>query len=391
MQCHGKARTVILTAAQGPRRRLRGRNPAYASSSLSPASYAPTSYLAPSQYYKLGRLSGVNGGRFAEDEDAGTSFSDSVNQRVVGTRFQEVHRNSMAFGRLPLGSHIRMSSSGLFSPVPPSEPVTPIPDPSRYGPNYVEHSTDTEGYRSPTSAASPTYGGHAQQYSQTHAQQYSQTETTELLNDGGVEDDDWVDLMREAPIDFSQESPQAQSPEPQASQRASFRFVRRPKIFGPAPSDNRDTFTLRTRDAPERASEVTPPHLRVQRQPPFVRPLTGLDHDDLGTVYADIRAWRTRLKTINQEIGLAQAEAYNEIADGVKINGWLMIGRGLRFVPGVQLIEGRAKEDVRWDLLQGGVGPASLNKVAYWTVAVMSGILLAVGRKSSFSLATFCF
>ncbi|KAI0041903.1 hypothetical protein FA95DRAFT_1610643, partial [Auriscalpium vulgare] len=292
------------------RRRRRGRNPAYASSSLS-----PTSYVAPSQYYKLGHPRGVNGGRLADDDDRETSFTDSIHQRVVGTRFQEINRNSTHIGQLPMGSHVRLEHGVLdaASPIPPitpSEPLSsePIPDPRRYGPNYVEHSTDSEEY------ASFSHEHHA----------VSQMN----LSDLDIEDvlsAEWVDVAHEAPIDFSHsETPPLAPPTPtvapEREQRGSmFAFVRRPKIFGPAPSENRDTFPLRARETPERASDVQPPHLRVQRHPPFVRPLTGLDHDGLGRVYTDIRHWRTKLKVVNQEISFAQADAYNDIADGANI------------------------------------------------------------------------
>ncbi|KAI0066505.1 hypothetical protein BV25DRAFT_1820469 [Artomyces pyxidatus] len=356
------------SSSQGSRRRRRGRNPAYASSSLS-----PTSYVAPSQYYKLGNVRGVNGGRLGDDEDPGTSFTDSVNQRVVGTRFQEVNRNSVAFGQLPLGSHVRLESGVIDAVSHEHEASSPIPDPRHHGPNYVEHSSDTEAYAS---------------FSDEHHMP-ADTPLTDL-NFEDVLSADWVDIAHEAPIDFTRDStpPTAVTPQPlpERTSRASlFRFVRRPKIFGPTPSEYRETFPLRSREASERASDVPPPHLRVQRHPPFVRPLTGLDHEDLGMVYADIRLWRTKLKSINQEIALAQADAYNDIADGARVRGWLMVGRGLRFIPGMQLIEGRAKEDVRWDILQSGWDV--WNKILFWTTTVTCAILLLFGLLAASGLA----
>jgi len=123
-----------------------------------------------------------------------------------------------------------------------------------------------------------------------------------------------------------------------------------------------------------------PPHLRVQRAPPFVRPLTGLNHDELGSVYSEIRTWRSRLKTINEDIRLAQENGYQDIADGTRVKGWLLIGRGLRFLPGIQLIEGRAKEDVRWDILQHG-GNDALSQVSFWIVVVAIAVTLLLGRE----------
>jgi hypothetical protein len=106
--------------------------------------------------------------------------------------------------------------------------------------------------------------------------------------------------------------------------------------------------------------------------------LTGLNHDELGGVYSEIRTWRTRLKTINEDIRIAQEEGYQFIADGAHVKGWLLTGRRLRFLPGIQLIEGRAKEDVRWDILQMGGGD-SVSRVAFWIVVVVIAGALLVG------------
>jgi len=109
--------------------------------------------------------------------------------------------------------------------------------------------------------------------------------------------------------------------------------------------------------------------------------LTGLNHDELGAVYSEIRTWRTRLKTINEDIRIAQEDGYQFIADGVHVKGWLLTGRGLRFLSGIQLIEGRAKEDVRWDVLQMG-GSDSVSKVAFWTVVLAIAGTLLIGCES---------
>jgi hypothetical protein len=107
--------------------------------------------------------------------------------------------------------------------------------------------------------------------------------------------------------------------------------------------------------------------------------LTGLNHDELGSVYSEIRTWRTRLKSINEDIRIAQEDGYQAIADGAFVKGWLLTGRGLRFLPGIQLIEGRAKEDVRWDILQLGRGATS--QFAFWTIVLVNAGTLLVGRE----------
>ncbi|KAI9511899.1 hypothetical protein F5148DRAFT_974431 [Russula earlei] len=377
------SRPRVLTGSSAVGRRRRGRNPADASSSL-----APTSYLAPSTYYKLG-IRGINGGRFADDE-ARTSFSDSVNQRIVGTRFQEGGQGSMAFNRFPIASLFRATASGILDEEPESqsdmEPDAPIPDPMLHGPNYIARATEDTTDLDPETLYSP---GNA---------------PTHLASSNG--DSDWVDVGREAPIDFRySHTPSAPSPMPlppvspptsepplQPARASSiFRFVRRPKIFGPAPSEHRSTFPLRERAGPDadqgsgRGQEV-PPHLRVQRAPPFVRPLTGFNHDELGAVYSEIRTWRTRLKTINEDIRIAQEDGYQAIADGARVKGWLLTGRGLRFLPGIQLIEGRAKEDVRWDVLQQG-GSNTMSQVTFWILVVIVAGTLLIGLIATAGLA----
>ena len=171
-------------------------------------------------------------------------------------------------------------------------------------------------------------------------------------------EEEWVDLIKETPdndwgSDFNGTPPR-----------------RRPRGRESVPSTRRETFPLRARDEPVDPESLPPPHMRLQPSQPFVRPLDGLNFEDLGEVYNDITMWRSRLKMINQEIAEVQREAYNDIASGQRIKGWLMVGKGLRFIPGVELIEGRAKEDIRWDVLQ--------NERTWLDTAVLIAIVVVI-------------
>lgn len=321
-------------------RRRRALNPAFAASSL-----APTSFVAPSQYYKLRGVQGVSGGRFADSTiEEQPSFSDSINSRVIGSRFLEVNRNSVAYGRLPLGSQVVVEKSGQLGPGSPATNSfafsSTIPDPRLFGPNHgIESSNETE------------------------VDEHGMRKILE--ND--VLDEEWVDLTKDAPLDFDSDF-NGQPP-------AGPSFMRKPKKEQ-VPSTRRETFPLR-RDQETEGEAVPPPHLRLQPSQPFVRPLDGLNFDDLGHVYADITQWRSRLKIINAEIANAQGDSYNDIADGARIKGWLMVGRGLRYIPGIQLIEGRAKEDIRWDVLQNERSPVDLSVL--WAIMGVVVFLLAGG------------
>ena len=313
----------------------------------------------PSQFYKITELGGITGGEFADPErdlqspsrrSRQPSFSDSVSKRIVGSRFQEMSRNSAAYGRIPLGSPLRMDDSGQLEPVASRDMPGHIEAP--YGPNH-HSSWDTaafsEGLQHP---------------------QWLQQQNPETIAEADEPDDDWHDVAQEDPEAFQH------AEEYPTDERRRPRPPRTRARVGTPVEEHRETFPLRIRAAaaPE---EAPPPHLRLQQRQPFVRPLSGVDHNVLGTIYADINHWRWKLKVINTEIAEAQRDSYNDIADGARIKGWLVIGRGLRHLPGVQLIEGRAKEDIRWDELQNQRDWT--RDVIYWLSIIMVGILLAIG------------
>ena len=295
-------------------------------------------------------LQGVGGGHLtdgdSEDAQRGPSLAESFNQRVIGSRFHEVSRDSVAFGRLPMGSQVILEKNGQHGPGPTSPgPSSPIPGGVVYGPNgYM--SWDTTAF-------------HDENVDQ---QYFHNTQVSDTIVEESEQDLEWVDVLTEAPEAFLHGEEYDETK----------RRPRPPRARTGSPG-RRETFPLRNKNKPEE-EEQTPPHLRLQPRQPFVRPLSGLDHDDLGHIYADISFWRGKLKSINIEIEEIQKSGYNAIADGVGIKGWLLVGKGLRHIPGLQLIEGRAKEDIRWDELQNEGG--FLRGLSLWTIVVMVVVLL---------------
>jgi len=325
----------------------------------------------PSSYYKIRGVEGVSGGHFTDLEDnqprtgrsRELSFTDTITQRVVGSRFQEVNRDSAAYGRLPIGTPIHVNETGQF--VPPASSVSQTPVLQGYGPNYDPSSSET--YES---------GHHDSFFRRSDG---PSRVTSEL---GG----DWVDLLYDPPQKFDDE-PDYDNPvavDPDMPPFPPMKPRRRPQRPIAPPSDHRETFPLRIKRGRQSSNDVLPPHLRLQQRQPFVRPMSGLDHRDLGVVYGDISNWRTRLKGINAEIADAQRDSYNDIADGARIKGWLMVGKGLRFIPGMELIDGRSKEDIRWDELQhqGSAG----NRTVYWILVAFLLVLLAAGLTAAAGL-----
>jgi hypothetical protein len=121
----------------------------------------------------------------------------------------------------------------------------------------------------------------------------------------------------------------------------------------------------------------------TQHRQPVVRPISGLDHTTLALVYDDIRTWRSRLKALNAAITDAQHEAFTAIAEGQHVKGWLLVGRNVRYLAGVEPIEGRARADVRWDELQLGEHGGVWSDLRYWTIVVLVAVLLAASRTYS--------
>lgn len=307
----------------------------------------------PSQYYKLRGVQGISGGQFADvDKDVipaaqSPSLAESINQRVVGSRFQEVNSSSPTINQGALGSQVTMNKSGRLEAVRTPDSVSQ--DNMIWG-SHPHASWDTAGFDD----TSPynNYNPHGSQ---------------DPILAGS--DEDWHDVLQEDPEAFenAEEYPEDTRRRP--------RPPRKQGVHVP-----RESFPLRARVGPS-AEELVPLHLRLQPRQPFVRPLSGLNHDQLGAIYADISLWRSKLKIINAEIAEVQSECYKDIADGARIKGWLMIGRGLRFVRGIQLIEGRAKEDIRWDELQSENN--SMRTVGFWTAAITIAVMLAIARRSN--------
>ena len=352
---------------------------------MASSSLSPISFVAPSQYYKLRNLQGLHEDltdpRSNEKERElpprrrpEPSFSDAFNSRIVGSRFFEVNRNSIINGHIPIGSPLSVDETGQLAPSR-DDHLDTIPDPRLYGPNYVP---DTDSWD----------GRIAQQLGLQPRESYAgvSAETDDNADNG------WVDIARTAPADFgvdyyqipaTQETGAGPSSHAPAAAALLAPTHRRPRIHKPQPpipqpESRRETFPLRQKEVPE---SIPPPHMRLQPVQPFVRPLDGVSFNELGKVYANITHWRSRLKAINSEIEDLQRECYNDIADGARIKGWLMVGRGLGYIPGIELVEGRAKEDIRWDVLQNE--PVPIDAAVVWALIGVVVVLLAAAREYS--------
>ncbi|CAE6431762.1 unnamed protein product [Rhizoctonia solani] len=331
----------------------------------------PTSYVAPSQYYKLRNVKGITGGRITSSND---SLAFRISQRVIGSRFQEVTRESISFGRLPLGSKVRMAHTGELAAVPPTPAVhdafpgtgTGSESLGTFGPNRPP--IDEESWEM-TDVPSETRRG-ASWLSSTAVGTGTGGPSKAATVRESVASPKPIRRMRESNDPYThRETPDTfgrRDTSDEYRRRATMDSRREAGTTTPTPTPGR-TSAARRRSAD---------HSSTHRQS-VVRPISGLDHGTLALVYDDIRTWRSRLKALNAEIAEAQQEAYNAIAEGRQVKGWLFVGRNVRYLASTESIEGRAKADIRWRELQLGEQGGLWSDLRYWIVVALVAILLA--------------
>ena len=81
---------------------------------------------------------------------------------------------------------------------------------------------------------------------------------------------------------------------------------------------------------------------------------------------------------LNSEIEVLQQDTFAGIASGVEGLGWIVVGRGVEWVPHAQVIEGRTKEDILWK----NVGRRSGEKRYFGKVALVGFVLFLLGKST---------
>ncbi|GJJ09404.1 hypothetical protein Clacol_003626 [Clathrus columnatus] len=276
---------------------------------------APTTYLAPSSFYRLRDIRTSQ----MSTQNTDDNLAARISQRVIGTRFQEVQRGSRILSRI-----------FSWGNVLPPENLAGIGSMNlhRFSTDQLRHG--------PNEPLSGNIAG-----------------DEVLLQDGFQNDNRWLEpVTEERRSDPSNGNHNVSSLT--SSNDSEFSFSRSRIRRTEGPPDRRSTFAMRLRPGHFAldTDPIPPPHLRLQSQRPFVRPVSGMDHDQLGIIYNNIREWRSRLKVINMEISEAQQSGFDSIVNGNEIKGWLLVGRGLRHLSHIQMIEGRSKEDISYEQLQ---------------------------------------
>ncbi|WVQ68925.1 uncharacterized protein L199_007134 [Kwoniella botswanensis] len=97
----------------------------------------------------------------------------------------------------------------------------------------------------------------------------------------------------------------------------------------------------------------------------------------LAAHYATIRGTRARFKELNMEIEGMQKQKFAEIASTTAgIKGWIIVGKGVRWLPHAELIEGCTKEDILWQ--NAGAPTRKKDQRTFWLKVLLSGGVMSI-------------
>lgn len=209
----------------------------------------------------------------------------------TGTRFHEINRDSGVFGRrFKIGQRIKVDEQGQYVPASPES-------------SDEGHRMSHEGMLSASTLSSREYD---------------------------IPEDSVVPTPTPTPSDqtpLSDVVPVDPMPTP-----------------APAPTSARpeegDTAQVETSRAKATTTPTVPPPLTLNLQ-------RNERHDP------DVEAYRTQFKALNEEISILQQDTFSKISRADPMVGWILVGRGVEYLPGAQVIEGRTRKDILWSNLDG--------------------------------------
>ena len=87
-----------------------------------------------------------------------------------------------------------------------------------------------------------------------------------------------------------------------------------------------------------------------------------------------VRDCRQQYRALNTEILALQQQTFSGMITGsVQIEGWIVVGRGVRYLRHIQPITGRTKEDILWE----NIGRRPSENI-FWCKVVAIGVLLSI-------------
>jgi hypothetical protein len=273
------------------------------------------------------------------------NLQDSIGRKLVGSTFTEVSHTEgrRPMSELPIGTQVTIDEFGKLVRRPVSEmtALSPIADEGAMG-----------GF-------SP-YSGH----------RFSRD--TGLSSSSDISDDGMVSHRegRASPYDFA-------GPSDRTHNKAS-NDERPGRPGAPTPEA---MLWIADNAHPSRSSSslvmVDRPFGRTFR--PYLRPSEFTGPDEVASLYNSIRRFRSSLRRLNNEIESLQHELMEEVAEGKNITGWLLVGKGLRYLKGVEVLESPSKDGIEYDALGG----RRFGRIAFWVATLVAGLLACGACKST--------
>lgn len=95
---------------------------------------------------------------------------------------------------------------------------------------------------------------------------------------------------------------------------------------------------------------------------------------ELAKIRADITWSRSRLRKLNGDTEKMQQKVVAASAASEGVRGWIIVGKGMRSLPGAIGIVGRTKEDIMWENLGATKSEGKFWRIAF-VVMVFAGVL----------------
>ncbi|KAM0753755.1 hypothetical protein T439DRAFT_377901 [Meredithblackwellia eburnea MCA 4105] len=108
-----------------------------------------------------------------------------------------------------------------------------------------------------------------------------------------------------------------------------------------------------------------------------LRPARHVSPSRVSEVYSDVRKYRSELKRLNSETGELQALAMADVSEGKNARGYLLVGKGVWKLSGVQPILGMTRDDVKWERLSNSRSERRLAK-AFWAKVAFYCLVLGL-------------
>ncbi|ODO03038.1 hypothetical protein I350_05883 [Cryptococcus amylolentus CBS 6273] len=278
-------------------------------------------FLGPKGFYKVGSIDDPPSGERLESDPPTT-----VTTAPTGTKFHELNRDSILMGgRFQVGQRIKVDEHGNY-----------VPDPSP-----------------PTSSESAG-----------HLYSTGLNETDDML--GSAESGDLGKIpTRSASGHFAPMTTPADIGSISPNDADISNSYSDPALLRPQPRSHEELFPRPVSSGPQASSH------RHSGAP-----------STTAKTYMEVRELRSKFKELNTEVERLQAGKFAEISQSTKgqegqvssaILGWIVVGRGVKWLHGADAIEGKSKEDILWDQL-GQTGRKS--EMTFWAEVCLLGFLL---------------